>query len=137
SPETFTITVTALPDTAGAPQFALPTVTFPRVAPSTVGPATPVSVVGNVATYTVTINNPTVGAFTVQASDQITIGGLALTRTTSDGLHNDGSNSTKHSLHATIQTPSPYTTLFRSSPETFTITVTALPDTAGAPQFAL
>src|SRR5437667_207936 len=124
SAEVFTITVTALPDTAaGTPSFALPTVTFPGGAPGPVGAVIPVSTVGNVATYTVTINNPTVGAFTVQASDVITMGGVAVTRATSDGLHNDGSNATKHYVDANIVI-SPLSPVNEvGSAEVFTITV--------------
>src|SRR5262249_48199664 len=99
-PETFTITVTALPGNLSNPQFSTPIVPFPGGAPGTVGAVTPVSVVGNVATYTIAINSLITGAFTVQASDVITIGGVAMTRTTSDGLHNDGSNATKHYVDA-------------------------------------
>src|SRR5205085_1231426 len=101
--ETFTITVTALPDTApGTPQFGVPVVTFPGGAPGTVGLISAASINGNIATYTIAINNPTVGAFTVNASDVITMGGVAVTRTTSDGLHNDGSNATNHYVDANI-----------------------------------
>src|SRR5207302_1098580 len=74
--ETFTITVNALPAGTGTPAFGTPVVSFPGGAPVTVGAvsAPVLSNGGNTATYTVAINNPTAGTFTINASDAVTFG---------------------------------------------------------------
>ena len=87
---TFTITVTAFPSGANPVSFGTPTVSFSPV-PATVGPVTLVSVVGNVATYTVTINNPTAGKFTANATASVTMGGVTVTRDTDPATATIGS----------------------------------------------
>ncbi|MFL5981692.1 MAG: beta strand repeat-containing protein [Gaiellaceae bacterium] len=87
---TFTITVTAFPAGATPVTINAPTVTFSPV-PTTVGPVTFVSLVGNVATYTVTINSPTAGKFTANASDTVTMGSVTVTRDTDPATATIGS----------------------------------------------
>jgi hypothetical protein len=129
--ETFTITVTAFPGgTTGTPTFALPTVTFPVTgAPGTVGPVTLVSGPtlqpdGSwVTTYTETINNPTAGAFNVQASDTVTFGdGTIITRTTGDGNPGDSQSAVK-TYEDEIITITPNGTDVVNHNHTFTATV--------------
>src|SRR5207248_725456 len=105
--ETFTITVTALPDTsqldAADVAFSTPAISYPGNTPDLAAPtsATFVSRTGNVATYTVTINSDTAGTFEVKASDDITFSSsmspnspLVLTRATGDGFSDaNGSDS--------------------------------------------
>jgi hypothetical protein len=100
--ETFTITVTAFPAGTGTPTFATPTVSVSPTPGLTNGP-----VVGPVAGFpkqnadgtwtdewTYTINSAAAGTFTVQASDQVTMDGVTVTRTTGDGFTSpDGSDS--------------------------------------------
>jgi hypothetical protein len=98
--ETFTITVTALPDSTqlnpAAVTFSTPAITYPGLTPGLEAPAsaTFVSRSGNVATYSLKINSATTGTFEVKASDDITFSSpaypspfntLTLTRTTGDG----------------------------------------------------
>src|SRR5207248_925128 len=79
SPETFTATVTAFPGATGAPSFAAPVVTVSGGLTPTVSGLT---VSGNTATFTITINSTSAGTFTVTAADTVTMGGVAVTRTT-------------------------------------------------------
>jgi hypothetical protein len=50
----------------------------------------PVAFVGNVATCTYIINNPSAGLFTVNASASFIIGGVTVTRTTNGAAGNSG-----------------------------------------------
>jgi choice-of-anchor A domain-containing protein/uncharacterized repeat protein (TIGR01451 family) len=93
--ETFTITVTASPAGTGMPTFHTPVVTFPTGTPGTVIGPTGETISGNVATWTVTINNATAGTFTVQASAMVTMGGVTVTRTMGDGLSGDSPSAVK------------------------------------------
>ncbi len=127
--ETFTITVTA--DPAGTtPSFALPTVSFPGATPGSVSPVTFVSQVGDVATYTVTIDSSTPGTFVIDASDVVTFtdgfGDTATVTTTTDGLGADSGPATKNFVTASI-TITPNAVDPVNDAETFTITVTADP----------
>jgi hypothetical protein len=92
SPETFTVTVTAFPAGTGAPSFATPVVTVSPVPTSQT--VSGLTINGNVATFTITINSSVAGVFTVTASDTVTMGGVAVVRTTGDGFTSgDGSDS--------------------------------------------
>src|SRR5262249_20532318 len=94
---------------------------------------------GNTATFTITINSDSAGTFTVTAEDTVTMGGVAVTRTTGDGFTSgDGSDSpsaVKNYVNALISI-SPLTPVnVVGNPETFTITVTAFPAATGTPTF--
>ena len=103
SPEMFTVTVTAFPGTTGTPSFGALTATVSGGLTPTVSAAT---INGDIATWTVTIDSNTSGTFTVQASDTVTMGGLAITRTTGDGFTsgngNDSSSAVKNYVNALI-----------------------------------
>jgi hypothetical protein len=145
APETFTITVTAFPGSTGTPMFATPTVTFPGGGPGTQGAVLPLSgptlqADGSyVEKWTETINSAVAGWFNVQASDTVTMGGVAVTRTTGDGFtSSDGSDSPsalKNYVNATIAiTPlTPVNPV--KSPEMFTVTATGYPAITGTPSF--
>lgn len=103
----FTITATAVPSGAGSPSFVIsPSVT---PAPDSISTtcATP-TVVGNTSTCTVTINNNDPGVFTANASVDITVGGVTITRNTdpSDAISAGPAGSgpaTKRYVNANIQ----------------------------------
>jgi hypothetical protein len=92
APHTFTITVTAFPAGTGAPTFGTPSVSVSPAPNLRNGPVTPLSGPtdnGNgtwTETWTYTINSNRAGTFTAQASDTVTMGGVAVTRTTGDGF---------------------------------------------------
>jgi uncharacterized repeat protein (TIGR01451 family) len=132
--ETFTVTVTALPAATGAPSFGPLTVNVSGGLTPTVSVA---KINGNVATWTVTINSATPGAFTVQAGDQVTMGGVTVTRTTGDGLSGDSNNAVKNFVDANIGISPLTMDNLINVPETFTITVTAFPAGTGTPTFAV
>ena len=135
--EVFTVTVTAFPAATGTPSFGTPTVTVSGGLTPTVSGLT---ISGNTATFTITINSTSAGTFTVTASDVVTMGGVAVTRTTGDGFTSpDGSDSAsavKNYVDALIG----ITPLTPVNPvgaaETFTVTVTAFPAATGTPTFA-
>jgi 2C-methyl-D-erythritol 2,4-cyclodiphosphate synthase len=133
--ETFTVTVTALPAATGSPTFADPVITespTPDLQSGTTCDAGSIHINGNVLTCTVTINSDQTGTITVTASDQITMGGVAVTRTTGDGLHNDGPSAVKTYVDASIAI-TPLTPVNEiGNAETFTVTVTG----TGSPTFA-
>src|SRR5262249_38456537 len=107
--------------------------TFPTGTPGTVSGPTLVSIVGNVATWTETINNPTPGIFTVTASDTVTMGGVAVTRTTGDNLSGDSPSAVKTYVDAFI-TLSPLTaTNVVNQTHTITVTVRENPGTGFVP----
>jgi hypothetical protein len=54
-----------------------------------------VNIVGNVATYTVTINSDQEGRFTVTATDTVTMGGVTVTRSTGDSFAGDSPSAVK------------------------------------------
>jgi hypothetical protein len=74
SPEQFTVTVHALPAATGTPSFGAPVVTVSGGLTPTVSALT---INGNTATFTITINSPSAGVFTVTALDTVTMGGDA------------------------------------------------------------
>src|SRR5205807_2015253 len=129
---TFTAMVTAFPAGTGTPSFGTPVVTVSGGLTPTVSGLT---VSGNTATFTITINSNTAGTFTVQASDTVTMGGVTVTRTTGDGFTSgDGSDSpsaVKNYVDALISiTPlTPVNAV--NDAETFTVTVTAFPAGTG------
>src|SRR5437763_1320136 len=131
-----TVTGTAFPAGTGAPSFGTLGVTVSGGLTPTVSAA---SVSGNVATYTVTINSNTAGTFTVTAQDTVTMGGVAVTRTTGDHFTSgDGSDSpaaVKNYVDALISiTPlTPVNAV--GSAEVFTVTLTAFPAGTGTPSF--
>jgi hypothetical protein len=134
--ETFTVTVHAFPAGTGAPSFGPLSVNVSGGLTPTISPAT---ISGNTATWTVTINSNTAGTFTVQASDTVTLGGVAVTRTTGDGFTSgDGSDSpsaVKNYVDALISI-SPLTPVNAvGTPEVFTVTATAFPAGTGTPSF--
>jgi uncharacterized repeat protein (TIGR01451 family) len=146
--ETFTVTVTALPDTsqlaAANVSFATPTITYPGMTPDLSAPttATFVSRSGNVATYSVTVNSDQTGTFEVKASDAITFSSpaspntaqnpnpLTLTRATGDGyvvpgnLGSDSPDAFKTWVDAYIKIQ-PSATNPVNAPHTFTVQVFA------------
>jgi hypothetical protein len=145
--EVFTITVHAFPAGTGTPAFALPVVTFPGGAPGTVGPVTPLSGPTKqpdgtwIETWTETINSTVAGTFNVQASDKVTMGGVAVTRTTGDGFMSgdgsDGPSAVKNYVDALISI-SPLTPVNEvKNAEVFTITVHAFPAGTGTPAFGV
>ena len=130
------MTVTAFPGTTGTPSFATPVVTVSGGLTPTVSGLT---ISGNTATFTVTINSTSAGTFTVTASDVVTMGGVAVTRTTGDGFTSpDGSDSTsavKNYVDALIGI-TPLTPVNEvKHAEVFTVTVTAFPAATGTPSF--
>ena len=143
SAHTFTVTVTALPGSATPVSFG--TIT-PSVSPTpdTTNTSTcdspTVALDGMSATCTITINNSTIGTFTANASAQITMGGVTVTRdtdpsTTEIGAGPDGSGpavkvyrSAQVSLTKTFEV-GPITTLGEAC---FTLTRTS-PTGAGTP----
>ena len=97
--ETFTVTATAFPAGTGA-DVRHADGDLPGGAPGTVGTVTPLAGPTQqpdgswVETWTETINSAAAGTFNVQASDTVTMGGVAVTRTTGDGFSDsDGSDS--------------------------------------------
>ena len=101
---TFTITATQVPGTATPATTANIT---PNVNPAPTGSTSTtcsatVAFSGNTASCTLTINNPTAGFFTASATGVFTVGGVALTRVTGDGLHSDGPVATKTYVDARI-----------------------------------
>jgi len=132
----FTITYTAMPGSAGAPSgFAI----TPSLSPSTgltqnaTTCANP-SVNGNVATCTYTINSNTTGTYTLDATGSSTMAGVTVTRSTTGNAGPGGSTgATKHYVDASIAiTPLDATNVVGNA-HTFTITLTAIPGGAGAP----
>ncbi len=88
-------------DPAGTtPSFALADGQLPRRHAGSVSPVTFVSQVGDVATYTVTIDSSTPGTFQIDASDVVTFtdgfGDTATVTTTTDGLGADSGPATKN-----------------------------------------
>jgi hypothetical protein len=138
--EVFTVTVNAFPAGTGAPSFGpLVVTTTGGLIPTTSGPT--LSNGGNTATWTVTINSNTAGVFAVQTADTVTMGGVAVTRTTGDNFTspegNDSPSALKNYVDALI-TISPLTPVNPvGSPETFTVTITAFPATTGVPSFGI
>ena len=134
--EVFTVTVTAFPGTTGTPSFGTPTVTVSGGLTPTVSGLT---ISGNTATFTITINSTSAGTFTVTASDAVTMGGVTVTRTTGDGFTSgDGSDSpsaVKNYVDALIGI-TPLTPVNEvKHAEVFTVTVTAFPAATGTPSF--
>jgi hypothetical protein len=110
---TFTVTVNALPAGTGTPTFADPVITetpTPGVTNSTACDANTIQIVGNQLTCSVTINSNSAGTFTVKASDQVTMGGVQVTRTTSDGAHSDGASAVETYVDANISLSPPTAT---------------------------
>ena len=81
----FTITVTALPDSAGAPTFGAITYALTGSTPATTASTCGApSGTGNTRTCTVSITSTTPGdAFTINASASVTMGGVTVSRSTS------------------------------------------------------
>ena len=134
--ETFTVTATAFPAGTGAPSFGTLGVTVSGgLTPTVSGP----SVSGDVATWTVTIDSDAAGTFNVQASDTVTMGGVAVTRTTGDGFSSgdggDGASAVKNYVDALIGITPLTPVNVVGDPETFTVTATAFPAGTGAPSF--
>src|SRR5262249_55614385 len=75
-----------------------------------------------VETWTETINNPAPGAFTVQARDQVSMGGVTVTRTTGDGLSGDSPSAVQTYVDAFI-TIGPNGENLVGQTHTFTVTV--------------
>jgi hypothetical protein len=131
--ETFTVTVHASPAATGTPSFGPLHVTVSGGLTPTISGAT---INGNTATWTVTINSATAGTFTVTASDVVTMGGVAVTRTTGDSFAGDSPSAVKNFVDALIAITPLTATNMIGSPETFTVTVTAFPAATGTPSFA-
>ncbi len=135
----FTITYTALPGNATPVVFNSIT---PSISPT---PGTMSStcasptVNGNVATCTLTIDSSTAGTFTANASGQVTIGGVAITRTTApDGSAAGPGGSgpaVKHYVDANI-TIGPNGINPVGQQHVFTIVVTGIPAGTGVPTFS-
>ena len=136
---TFTVTFTAIPN--GAP------VSFGAIVPSVSGSptsttntcSTPTVVSANVETCTITINNSSVGTFTLGATGTVTMGtspnSATLTRSTGDTHAGDSPSATKSFVDANI-TITPSTSVNEiNNAHTFTVTFTALPGTAGPVSF--
>ena len=87
------------------------------------------------ATWTVTIDSDAAGTFNVTASDTVTMGGVAVTRSTGDGFSSDdggdGASAVKNYVDALIGiTPlTPVNAV--GNAETFTVTATAFPAGTG------
>ena len=98
---TFSITVTALPGTATPVAFTSIT---PSVSPAPGSQSSTCSsptVNGNTATCTVTINSNSAGVFTANATAVVTMGGVAVTRST-DGTHGSSGSATKTYVQGSI-----------------------------------
>jgi hypothetical protein len=93
--ETFTVTVTASPAGTGTPSFADPVITEAPTPDTQSGtgcdPNTKV-INGNVLTCSVTVNSSVATTVDVNAFDQVTMGGVTVTRTTGDGKSGDSAD---------------------------------------------
>ena len=137
---TFTVTFTAIPNGASP-------VTFGTITPSVSGSPTsttntcnsPTSVSANVETCTITINNSSVGTFTIGATGTVTIGTApnnpTLTRTTGDTHAGDSASATKSFVDANITITPAASVNEIGNAHTFTVTFTAIPGTAGPVSF--
>src|SRR3989441_471855 len=130
---TFTITVNALPD--GASPVVFTSIT-PSVSPAPDSQSTTCAaptVVSNTATCTLTITNNSAGSFTANASAQVTMGGVTVTRAT-DGTHGSSGPAVKKFVDANISI-APNGVNEVGTAHTFTITVITQP--AATSPFAL
>jgi hypothetical protein len=135
--ETFTITVTAIPNGISPVAFTSITPTVNPTAGLTTNTNTCASptINGNVATCTLTINSTTATSFTAHVAAVVTIGGVALNRATGDSNSGDSADGVKHYVDANI-TIGPATAKNEvGTQHTFNIVVTALPDGTGTPTF--
>src|SRR5205085_2384253 len=101
---TFTVTVTAIP--SGAAPVSFDSIT-PSVSPAPgsvdASDCAAPHVSGNTATCVVTINNPTDGTFTANATAKVTMGGVQVTRSTSGNSGPGGSGpATKNYVDASV-----------------------------------
>ena len=96
----FTVTVTAIPAGATPVSFATPVVSVVPAPGSLLVSA--LSGTGNTRTFTITINSTAPGAYSIQASDQVTMGGVTVTRTTGDAHAGDSASAVKNFVDATI-----------------------------------
>lgn len=121
----FTITVTAMP--GGASPVSFDSIT-PSVSPTPDSMSdtcdSPV-VSGNSATCTVTINNDNAGVFTANASADVTMGGLTVTRSTSGNSGPGGSGAVTKVYADAFITIEPDGTNFIHESHTFTVHVEA------------
>src|SRR5258707_5151367 len=103
TPSRSTIVVTARPAGAGPPSYAITTSVSPPPGTSSSNCSSPVlSNGGNTATCSLTINSPTAGTFAANASAVVTMGGVAVTRATGDGLSGDSGPAVKQYVDANI-----------------------------------
>ena len=132
APHTFHVTVTAIP--SGATPVSFGTIT-PVVTPTPSSMSTTCgspTVVGNVATCTVTIDSTTPGTFLANVTAMVTMGGVTVTRTTApDGSHagpgGSGPATKIYSLPFITIAPSAVNEVGHQ--HVFTITVTSIPGT--------
>jgi hypothetical protein len=138
-PHTFTITANAYPDGTGTPTFDSITTSVdpaPDSQESTCDSPT-ISEDGNTATCTLTITNATAQHFTADATVQVTMGGLAVTRSTSGTSGPGGTGSaTKDFVDASISICCNGVNEVGKS-HTFDITVHAYPSGAETTGYAI
>jgi hypothetical protein len=137
SAHVFTITLTAIPDDAGAPSNFSITPSLNPLTELTTNTNTCASLTvvdANTRSCTYTINTNKAGTYTLDASGSVTMGGVTVTRSTSGNAGPGGSGpATKHYVDASIAiTPTEATNVIKHQ-HVFTITLTAIPDDAGAP----
>ncbi len=120
----FTITATQVPGAATPATTANITYAFTPSNPGTVSSTCGASVafVGNTATCTVTVNNPTAGVFTINATASFVVGGVTITKTT-DGVGGDSGPATKTWVDANIAISPLTATNSVGQPHTITATV--------------
>lgn len=104
-PHVFTVTVTAFPSGVGTPAYSIGTSVSPAPdSQDSTCDAPTISADGNTATCTVTINSATPVTFTVNATADVTMGGVTVTRSTSGNSGPGGSDpATKVYVQASIE----------------------------------
>jgi len=131
----FTVEVTAYPSGATPVSFAI----TPSVSPDPTSKSDTCSaptITGNVATCTLTINNSSANTFEVDASATVTMGGLAVTRSTTGNSGPSGNTgATKQYVDASIAISPLTDTNGIGEQHVFDITVTAYPSGASPVSF--
>ncbi len=131
----FTVEVTAYPSGASPVSFAITPIVSPN--PTTKSDTCANAIIsGNVATCTLTINSSSAGTFEADASATVTMGGLAVTRSTTGNSGPSGNTgATKEYVDASIAISPLTDTNGIGEQHVFNITVTAHPSGASPVSF--
>ena len=129
---TFTVAATAIPSGAGTPTFTItPSVTpAPSSLTTTCGSPT---IAGDTATCTVTINSSATGNFAANVTATVTVGDVAMTRSTDASVAPAGPGGSGPARKTYVDA---FITIVESAvnqlndPHTFTVTATAIPSGA-------